>query len=98
MKLSYELSSLAIKDLDDIWTYSAEHWSIKTANEYFNSIFDIIDLICLYPESGKQLREVNDKHRFQLVKSHMIIYQISQHKILIDRILHQRMDYDSKLR
>ncbi len=31
MKLNFVLSRLALKDLDEIWDYTAEQWSKKTS-------------------------------------------------------------------
>lgn len=63
MKLSYELSALAIRDLERIWTYTASNWSTKQANIYYKSIIDTIDLICQYPDSGKSMAEIKENHR-----------------------------------
>lgn len=39
MKLAYELSYLALKDIDNIWTYTATKWSVAQANKYYEQIF-----------------------------------------------------------
>lgn len=97
MKLAYELSKLALKDINSIWNYTAEHWSIEQANTYFELLFEVINSICSNPQIGKSIKDVKENHRSKIVKSHMIIYKIENEKILIDRILHQRMDIESQL-
>jgi len=97
MKLEYELSKLALKDINSIWNYTAEQWSIAQADNYFNQIFEAIELICSNPELGKSFKEVKKNHRVKIVKFHMIIYKIEKGILFIDRILHQRMDIDSEL-
>lgn len=97
MKLAYELSKLALADLDSIWQYTAEQWTLEQANKYYQQIFEVIDDICFHPESGKSIEEIKEHHRSKLVKSHMIIYKIERHKIIIDRILHQQMDIENNL-
>ncbi|MFT4567748.1 MAG: toxin ParE1/3/4 [Saprospiraceae bacterium] len=97
MKLGFELSKLALKDIDSIWNYTAEHWSPIQANIYYNQIFEVIDLVCSNPEIGKSIKDVKAHHRSIIAKSHMIIYKIDKEKILIDRILQQRMDIESQL-
>ena len=60
-------------------------------------IFVSIDLICRNPKIGKSIAEVNDRHRKHIVGSHIIIYKIENNLILIDRVLHQRMDIENQL-
>ncbi len=38
MRLNFEISRLALKDLDDIWAYTAEQWSKQQANKYYKEI------------------------------------------------------------
>lgn len=94
MKLSFEISKLALKDLDEIWEYTAEQWSKQQANKYYKEIFQSIKEICNNSEIGKPIYDVKKGHRKINVKSHMIVYKIVVNKILIDRILHQSMDIE----
>ncbi len=34
--LKYEISELALEDLDNIWEYTDEQWSNEQANKYYN--------------------------------------------------------------
>ncbi len=99
MKLVYEISSLALEDLDSIWEFTRVNWSIDQADKYYFEILSAIDLICQYPEMGESINPIKELHRKMLVGSHMIIYQLDNNddRILIDRILHQRMDFENLL-
>ncbi|MBK8701936.1 MAG: type II toxin-antitoxin system RelE/ParE family toxin [Saprospiraceae bacterium] len=97
MKLKYELSQLALKDAESIWQYTAEKWSVKQANIYYKQIFEEIDFICKNPLCGKSIKEIKEQHRSKFVNVHMIIYKVHENKILIDRILHQKMDIDNQV-
>ncbi len=97
MKLKFELSKLALKDINSIWDYTAEQWSVSQANNYYKQIFEVIDLICENPEIGKSIKLVKEEHRSKIARSHMIIYKIRKDKVLVDRILHQRMDIENQL-
>jgi len=35
MKLNYELSKLALADIDNIWLYTFKNWSNTQANKYY---------------------------------------------------------------
>ena len=97
MKYNYELSRLAMMDIDDIWLYTAENWSKQQANKYYKEIFELIYEICNNAEIGKPIDYIKVGHRRKNAKSHMIIYKIKQETIFIDRILHQSMDIEKHL-
>lgn len=97
MKLSFEISKLALEDLDNIWEYSVEQWSKEQANKYYNEIFSVVDQICENSAIGKPIDEIKKGHRKINVKSHMIIYKVKGMTIYIDRILHQKMDIENHL-
>jgi len=97
MKLNYELSKLALTDIDNIWLYTIENWSKTQANKYYKDIFAEIVTICNNPEIGKSMKEIKPNHRIQMVKSHLIVFKVLKDKIYIDRILHKRMDIENIL-
>jgi toxin ParE1/3/4 len=97
MKFNFEISKLALEDLNDIWEYSAEQWSKQQANNYYNEIIKVIRDICNNSEIGKPIDYIKKGHRTISVKSHMIVYKINENIIYIDRILHQRMDIEKHL-
>jgi len=98
MKLSYELSKLAIRDLDKIWLFTFENWSKTQANKYFNEIVKVIEQICSHPQMGKSISYIKPNHRIKNIKSHIIIYKIEKDLIQVDRILHKKMDIEAQLK
>jgi len=97
MKLHYELSKLALKDIDNIWEYTLDTWSKAQANKYYKKIFSAIGTICDNPEIGKSIEDLKSGHRIAKVKFHLIVYKKKNSNIYIDRILHQRMDVESHI-
>lgn len=97
MNYVYEISKLAETDLENIWLYTLENWSLKQANKYYSLIITEIQSICQNPKIGKAIEEIKTEHSFRKVQSHLIVYQIKQDKIWVDRILHKRMDIGSNL-
>jgi toxin ParE1/3/4 len=97
MKFNFEISKLALKDLNDIWEYSTDQWSKQQANRYYKEIIEAIREICNNSEIGMPIDYVKPGHRRINVKSHMIVYKIKKEVIYIDRILHQKMDIDKHL-
>ena len=97
MMFNFEISRLALQDLDDIWEYTAEHWSKQQANKYYKEVFEAIKEICMNSEIGKPIDDIKYGHRSLNFKSHRIIHKIKKVIIYIDRILHQKMDIDKHL-
>jgi len=96
-KLPYAISKKAINDLEEIWLYTVEKWSVPQANRYYSLIFDEIDYICKYPGLGKSMDHVRKGYRASKIKSHLIFYRVLNNTVEIIRILHEKMDIDNRL-
>ncbi|MBK9735076.1 MAG: type II toxin-antitoxin system RelE/ParE family toxin [Saprospiraceae bacterium] len=97
MRLNFEISKLALEDLDNIWEYTVEQWSKEQANKYYEEVFLVIGKICENCDLGKPIDDIKKGHRRTNVKSHMIIYKVKGTTIYLDRILHQKMDIEKHL-
>lgn len=49
----YRLSPLAEADLDEIWLYTRDHWSIKQADQYVSDIFDVCEKLANGERRGR---------------------------------------------
>lgn len=98
--MNFKLSNEAEVDLEKIWSYTFETWSIEQADRYINLIFEEIDYICHNPYSGIDFRFLRDGYFRVKMKSHFIFYKINkkENKIEVIRILHQRMDIENRLK
>ncbi len=92
MKLKIRISNLAILDLENIFEYTMNKWSLQQAEEYYKGIQSEFDAISLNPALGKSIQEIKKNHRCKVCKSHFIIYKVENEIVFIDRILHQRMN------
>ncbi len=97
MKVDYELSRLAQLDLEEIWLFSIENWSLNQANKYYELIVNEITLICQNPSRGRAIPSIKPSHKIRQIKSHIIVYKIEQDRIWVDRILHKRMNIEDRL-
>ena len=95
--LAYVISKKAVADLEEIWLYTVEKWSVAQADRYYNLIFDEINFICKNSNSGKSMEHVRKGYRASKVKSHLIFYRVSNNTIEVIRILHERMDLKNRL-
>lgn len=97
--MNYKISNEASYDLEKIWLYTSENWSIDQAYRYLNLVMDEIEYLCLKPNSGKDFSHIRKGYLRSKVKSHLIFYKINikKEEIEIIRILHQMMDVENLL-
>ena len=89
----------AIDDLNNIWNYTFEKWSEKQADKYYTILKMACKGIGDNPEIGKKYDIIKDNLLGFKSGSHIIFYQqISNAKVEIIRILHERMDLKNRIR
>lgn len=94
----YLIRKKAVADLENIWLYTAETWSVEQADRYYSLIIDEIKFICKNPDAGRSMDHVREGYLVTKVKSDLIFYRIVASIIEITRILHERMDIENRLR
>ena len=97
--MKYIISHQANHDLENIWLYTFENWSVEQADRYLGLILDEIEYISTNPDAGTDFSSIRKGYYRSKVKSHFIFYKINEkNKVLeIIRILHQSMDIDIRL-
>ena len=97
--MKYHISSEAVADLEKIWLYTLENWSIDQADRYLNLILNEIEYLSENPLTGSDFSYVRKVYMKSRIKSHFIFYKINSSKGVIEiiRILHQRMEIESRL-
>jgi toxin ParE1/3/4 len=96
--MKFVISKKAIQDIEKIWLYTYENWSLEQADRYYNLILDEIEFIAVNFESGKSMDYIKKGYRAAIVKSHIIFYKKSRNNIIeIIRVLHQKMDIETRI-
>lgn len=97
--MSYKISKEVQKDIQNIWLYTFETWSIEQADRYYNLLLDEIEYLAENPTSGKDYSYVREGYFCSRVKSYFIFYKINtkECKIEVIRVLHQQMDVENRL-
>ena len=93
------LSRKAIADLDGIWEYTVQTWSEDQAVVYYRQIYNAIQSLDSLPLFLEK--------KYDIVKPGVLGYRVGHHVIFykrdkdgtisVDRILHERMDYQRHL-
>lgn len=86
-------SPRAEADIDDIYDYTEQHWGFEKAEVY---TFELRDACRSLAEGHRRGRKIGDEIRrdyFVLFcNAHLIIYRETLGRIIVVRILHQRMN------
>jgi toxin ParE1/3/4 len=93
----YRLSPAAESDLDDIWRYSAETWSVEQADRYIDGLVRTFELIVSVPEIARERNEFMPPVRIHLHGRHLIVYVIEPGHVAILRVLGGRQDWKKAL-
>lgn len=97
--MKYKISKLASQDLENIWLYTFENWSLEQADRYFNLLINEIEFLTQNPDSGNDFSFIRKAYFRSKIKSHFIFYRIDKKNAILEimRILHQRMDIENRL-
>ena len=94
-----KVSQAAADDLEGIWLYTIEHWSLEQADRYLNLILDGFDLIMNDPMGGRDFSHVRKGYFGTNAGSHLVFYLIDEatDEVELVRVLHERMDIENRL-
>jgi toxin ParE1/3/4 len=87
---------LAEADLEEIWRYSVDQWGEKQADAYISALVAAAETIAEHPHRGVACDHIREGYRKTSAGTHVIFYRVTEQQIDIVRILHKRMDWDSR--
>ena len=94
----YIISEKALEDLNNIWIYTAENWSVEQANRYYNLIVDEIEYVSENFEIAKNFEDKRKNYKYSKVKSRLVFYKKTLNtEMEVVRILHERMDTKNRI-
>jgi toxin ParE1/3/4 len=94
----YVISEKALEDINNIWIYTVENWSVEQADRYYNLIIDEIEYIVDNLDMARDFGKIRKSYRYSIVKSHLIFFKKDKtNEIEVVRVLHERMDIENRL-
>jgi toxin ParE1/3/4 len=92
-KRVYRLSPLAEADLERIWVYSLDNWSVQQADRYHGDIVAVLVDLAAGRRTGRPV-SVREGYLKYPVGSHFVFYRLTDRSVDVIRILHKRMDVE----
>lgn len=94
----YRLTPHALADLDALWRYSAETWSITQADRFIDDLTRIFALIAAMPTLARQRNEFTPPVRIHVHENTLIVYTIAPDHVAILRLLGGQQDWVALLK
>ena len=91
----YELSTIAEKDIEDIFDFTLKMFGLEQAAKYTLEFEVLFEELTQTPYLGRERNEIKTGLRSFPKESHIIFYRVLGDRIRIVRILHQRKDIQS---
>lgn len=96
--IAYLLTPAAQRDLEEIWLYTAQTWSMAQADRYTDIIEDTFDRLLFMPEMARERLEFDPPVRIHPSAEHLIIYRVERDQLVILRVLGAGQDWHAILR
>lgn len=94
----YRLTPAAQNDLEDIWLYTAQQWSMAQADRYTDILEDTFERLLFMPEMARERLEFDPPVRIHPSAEHLVIYRIEDDCLAILRVLGAGQDWQAILR
>lgn len=89
----YRLAPKCLEDLEDVWRYTAETWSVAQADDYIDDLIRVFEAIATTPTLGRERPEFTPLVRIHPHQSHVIVYIIRDEGVVVLRILGGRQNW-----
>lgn len=93
-----EFTPKARRDLEDIWDYSHDRFGFEKAEAYMRDIQRAAETVADDPRRAQACDDIRTGYRKLSVGAHVLFLREFESGIVIVRILHQRMDFERRLR
>ncbi|RKE85784.1 type II toxin-antitoxin system RelE/ParE family toxin [Rhizobium sp. AG855] len=95
---TYAIAPEALRDLETIWTYGAEIWSVDQADRYLDELVLAFDRVGRTPTLFRECLEFTPPVRIYPFSSHLIVYIGVGGEVTILRVLGGGQDWQAILR
>ena len=91
------ISERAEADLREIWRWTYARFGEKQADCYLDELEGGMRACAADPESGKDRDSLRRGYRSRPIRKHVVFYTFGTDQVLVQRVLHGSMDFESRL-
>lgn len=93
----YWLSSAAASDIEAIYLRGVVEFGERQADAYHDELHQTFEMLAAYPAAARERSELGAGVRVHPKSAHLIAYRIVAGGILVVRVVHKSMDWQSLL-
>lgn len=93
----YRLTPAAERDLEAIWQYTCDQWSVEQAHRYIDKLSAVFAELADAPKTAPACDHIRSGYRRRGIERHVIYFRTTTYGIVVVRILHDRMDVSHNL-
>ncbi|MBU5613162.1 type II toxin-antitoxin system RelE/ParE family toxin [Geomonas azotofigens] len=97
MKPRFTLTQKAVADLTEIARYTQLKWGREQRNKYLALLDSCFQQLAANPHKGKDCSDIRSGYRKFSVGGHVIFYRQLSDGVEIVRVLHKRMDLETRI-
>lgn len=91
------LTPRARADLEAIWAYTAERWTIEQADRYVRLLHSAMQAVAGEPRRWRSCDHIRSGYFKYSAGSHALFFRRHERGIVVVRVLHQSMDFERHL-
>ena len=91
------LSDEADRDLNAIWDYTADQWSVDQAESYVSGLDRVLRLLAEQPHIARERPEIRQGARLHPYRKHLILFVETEETLNVSRVIHARADWHALL-
>jgi toxin ParE1/3/4 len=92
----YRLAPLAEADLEDIWLYTLNNWSLDQADKYYAQLMAAVEGLASGDRIGRNAGDIRAGYWKYGEGRHFIFYMLADDRLDVIRVLHKQMDVAAK--
>lgn len=92
-----KLRPAARADLENIWAYTVDMWSVDQASVYVSGLGAAFERLAQFPELSRLRTEFAPPVRVHQYEKHVIVYAEQDSNLEVIRILHSRSNWTDLL-
>ena len=97
MKRRIVLSDEADRDVEAIWDYTADQWSVDQAESYVSGLDRVLRLLAEQPHIARERPEIRQGARLHPYRKHLIMFVETAETLTVFRVIHAQANWQSLL-
>jgi toxin ParE1/3/4 len=87
------IAPAALADLQAIWDYGVQNWSVVQAQQYVKGLDQVFSLLCDQPLLARLRQEFTPPLRLYRYQSHVVAFVADHDSLTVLRVMHGRSSW-----